>query len=179
METSHHYLTKFGLTIFEILWNTAETPFLQVPCTGAHDRNSGVSSFKTNRAHGNNCIKNVLAWLHIATSYPDANVAARNQAQRWQQQRWRVCHQKNWKWVQWVYFLNTFCCFGQTQLSSSGAFSGYVYTSKPKQVNLASYWKVKGARCGVSVDWFVLRKQGVALDLTQHSRIILVVNPEK
>ena len=54
--------------------------------------------------------------------------AARNHARRWQ-----VCHQKNWKWV---YFLNilTFCGFGQTQLSSSGAFSGDVYTSKPKPV---------------------------------------------
>ena len=68
------------------LWSTAETPFLQVPCTGAHNRNSGTSSFKTNRAHDNNCIKNVLAWLYIATGFPDANVAARNHARRWQQQ---------------------------------------------------------------------------------------------
>ena len=120
-------------TCAEILWSTAETPFMQVPCTGAHDRNSGTSSFKTNRAHGNNCIKNVLAWLHFATGFTDANVAARNHARKWQQQRWRVCHQKNWKWV---YFRNilTLCGFGQTQLSSSGALSGDVYTSKPKPI---------------------------------------------
>ena len=77
------------------LWSTAETPFMQVPCTGAHDRNSGTSSFKTNRAHGNNCIKNVLGWLHFATGFTDANVAARNHARKWQQQRWRVCHQNH------------------------------------------------------------------------------------
>ena len=136
------------------LWSTVETPFLQVPCTGAHNRNSGTSSFKTNRAHGNNCIKNVLAWLYIATGFPDTNVDTRNHARRWQQQRWRVCHQKNWKWVYFLNILNTFCGFGQTQLSSSGAFSGDVYTSKPKPV-------ISGQL------------------LAQHSWIILVVNPEK
>ena len=113
------------------LWSTAGTPFMQVPCTGAHDRKSGSSSFKTYRAHDDNFIKNLLAWLHIATGFPDANVVARNHARRWQQKRLRVCHRKNWKWI---YFLNilTFCSFGQTQLSSSCAFSGDVYTPKPK-----------------------------------------------
>ena len=130
-----------------------------MPCKGAHDYKSGTSSFKTSRAHGNNCIKNVLAWLHIATGFPDAKVAARNHVRRWrQQQRWRVSHQKNWKWV---YFLNilTFCGFGQTQLSSSGSFSSDVYTLKPKPVISAQLLVNKRGWGGVLVDRFVLRKK--------------------
>ena len=46
----------------------------------------------------------------------------------------------------------------------------------PSQSFLASYWQVKGAG---GVDWFVLRKPGAVFDLAQHSRITLVVNPEK
>ena len=50
-----------------ILWSMVETPFLQVPCTGVHDRNSGTSSFKTNRAHGNNCIKNMELIVNLGS----------------------------------------------------------------------------------------------------------------
>ena len=46
-----------------------------------------------------------------------------------------------------------FCDFRQTHLSPSGAGMGII------------------------IDWFVLRNRVLQLDLAQHSRIILVVNP--
>ena len=146
-----------------------ETPFLQVPCTDAHDRNSGTSSFKTNWAHGNNCIKNVKMGLGY-TSQPVT------QTQTWPREITRqdgnnkdggsAIRKTENGFMFLIYWL--FAVSDRPSCPHQVLLTVMFTHRSPSQSFLSSYWHR-----------FVLRKQGAVFDLAQHSRIILVVNPEK